>query len=36
MAIFGLGTDIVEIQRIAKVHERTGDRLAQRILSASE
>ncbi|MGL5769181.1 MAG: holo-ACP synthase, partial [Plesiomonas shigelloides] len=26
MAIFGLGTDIVEIERIAKVHERSGDR----------
>lgn len=36
MAIFGLGTDIVEIERIAKVHERSGDRLAQRILTANE
>ncbi|MGL5674254.1 MAG: holo-ACP synthase, partial [Plesiomonas shigelloides] len=35
MAIFGLGTDIVEIERIAKVHERSGDRLAQRILTAN-
>lgn len=36
MAIFGIGTDIVEIERIAKVHERSGDRLAQRILTANE
>ncbi len=36
MAILGLGTDIVEIIRIEAVVERSGDRLAKRILSANE
>lgn len=36
MAIVGLGTDIVEVSRIADVIERTGERLAQRILAANE
>lgn len=36
MAIVGLGTDIVEILRIEAVVERSGDRLAQRVLSANE
>lgn len=36
MAIFGLGTDIVEITRIGAVVERSGDRLAKRILSSNE
>lgn len=36
MAILGLGTDIVEISRIQAVVERTGERLARRILSPSE
>lgn len=36
MAILGLGTDIVEISRIEAVVERTGERLARRILSPSE
>lgn len=36
MAILGLGSDIVEIERIAGVIERTGNRLARRVLSASE
>ncbi len=36
MAILGLGTDIVEIARIQAVVERSGDRFAQRILSAAE
>ncbi len=36
MAILGLGTDIVEIARIEQVVERSGDRLAKRILTASE
>lgn len=36
MAILGLGTDIVEIDRIAAVIARSGDRLAKRVLSANE
>ncbi|NDJ56756.1 holo-ACP synthase [Enterobacteriaceae bacterium 4M9] len=36
MAILGLGTDIVEIARIEAVIARSGDRLAQRVLCASE
>ncbi|WP_342324000.1 holo-ACP synthase [Kosakonia sp. BYX6] len=36
MAILGLGTDIVEIARIEAVIARSGDRLAKRVLSASE
>lgn len=36
MAILGLGTDIVEIARIEGVISRSGDRLAQRVLSANE
>ncbi|BDH44881.1 holo-[acyl-carrier-protein] synthase [Salmonella enterica subsp. enterica serovar Choleraesuis] len=36
MAILGLGTDIVEIDRIESVVTRSGDRLAQRILSPNE
>ncbi len=36
MAIIGLGTDIVEIERIAGVIERSGDRLARRVLSKAE
>ena len=36
MAILGLGTDIVEIARIEGVISRSGDRLAKRVLSASE
>lgn len=36
MAIIGLGTDIVEIARIQGIWERSGDRLAQRLLSTSE
>ncbi|MEX5384603.1 holo-ACP synthase [Cronobacter muytjensii] len=36
MAILGLGTDIVEIDRIEAVISRSGDRLAKRVLSASE
>jgi holo-[acyl-carrier protein] synthase len=31
-----IGTDIVEIDRIAKVYARQGDKLATRILTASE
>ncbi|MGR3753776.1 holo-ACP synthase [Edwardsiella anguillarum] len=36
MAIVGLGTDIVEIVRIAAVVERSGDQLARRVLSPAE
>lgn len=36
MAILGLGTDIVEIARIEAVVARSGDRLAERILSPNE
>jgi len=36
MAILGLGSDIVEIARIERVISRSGDRLAKRVLSASE
>ena len=34
--IYGIGTDIVEIPRIARLLERYGVRFAQRILCASE
>ena len=36
MAILGLGSDIVEIERIADVIARSGDRLARRVLSEAE
>lgn len=36
MAVLGLGTDIVEIARIEAAIERSGDRLARRILSDAE
>lgn len=36
MAILGLGTDIVEISRIEAVMERSGERLARRILTDAE
>ncbi|VFP79916.1 holo-ACP synthase [Candidatus Erwinia haradaeae] len=36
MTILGIGTDIIEISRIALIISRVGDRLAQRILSHSE
>ncbi len=32
----GIGTDLVEIARIASLYERFGDRFAKRILSADE
>lgn len=34
--IFGLGTDIVEIERVADVYESTGDGFVDRILTDSE
>lgn len=36
MAILGLGTDIVEIRRMEKALERTGNDFAQRILTDDE
>ncbi len=36
MPILGIGTDIVEIERIEAVVARTGDRFARRILSETE
>ncbi|MDE9538074.1 holo-ACP synthase [Xenorhabdus bovienii] len=36
MAIVGLGTDIVEISRIEEIVERSGERLAKRVLSDRE
>ncbi|AEW44419.1 holo-[acyl-carrier protein] synthase [Serratia symbiotica str. 'Cinara cedri'] len=36
MAVLGLGTDIVEMVRIKSVVERSGDRLALRVLSVAE
>jgi holo-[acyl-carrier protein] synthase len=36
MAVLGLGTDIVEMARIEAVVERSGDRLAHRVLSDAE
>lgn len=34
--IFGIGTDIVEYARIERLHQRYGDRFAERILSERE
>jgi holo-[acyl-carrier protein] synthase len=34
--IFGVGTDVVEIERIAKALERFGEKFAQRVLCESE
>lgn len=34
--MYGIGTDIVEIARIASLYERFGDRFAKRILSEAE
>ncbi|MEJ2174646.1 MAG: holo-ACP synthase [bacterium] len=34
--IYGVGTDLVEIARVARVLERFGDRFAERILCAAE
>jgi holo-[acyl-carrier protein] synthase len=36
MAIIGIGTDIVEIERIGKIFAKSEHRLAQRILSQTE
>jgi holo-[acyl-carrier protein] synthase len=34
--IFGIGTDIVQIERIARLHERFGPRFAERLLLPEE
>ena len=34
--IFGIGTDIVQIERIARLHERFGARFAERLLLPQE
>ncbi|WP_223669537.1 holo-ACP synthase [Kangiella shandongensis] len=36
MAIFGVGTDIVSLERIDRSFQRHGDKFAHRILSAAE
>ena len=36
MAVVGLGTDIVAVERIEQALSRTGERFAERILTASE
>lgn len=36
MAILGLGIDMIEVMRIQEAIQRSGDRLAQRVLSAAE
>lgn len=36
MAIFGVGTDIVKLERIERSLSRHGDKFAERILSSSE
>lgn len=34
--IYGIGTDLIEIERIAQAQARFGDRFAQRVLGAQE
>ncbi len=34
--IYGIGTDLIEIDRIAQTHARFGERFAQRVLGAQE
>jgi len=36
MAIVGIGTDVVDVRRIAALHARHPERFARRILSAAE
>lgn len=36
MAIYGIGTDIIQISRVAATMERTGGRFAERILGPDE
>jgi holo-[acyl-carrier protein] synthase len=34
--IFGIGTDVVQLERIAKVHEKFGERFIERLLLPAE
>ena len=34
--IYGIGTDIVAVERIALLHQKYGNALARRVLSAQE
>lgn len=36
MAIFGVGTDIVKLERVERSYQRHGDKFAERILSSDE
>lgn len=36
MAIYGIGTDIIQVSRVQAVMERTGGRFAQRVLGPEE
>ena len=36
MAVYGIGTDVCDLRRIARVLERKGDRFAQKTLGPSE
>ena len=36
MNIFGVGIDIVEVERIKKIHQRHGEKFARKILSNDE
>ena len=36
MNLIGIGTDIVDIRRVARLHERYGERFTQRILTQRE
>jgi holo-[acyl-carrier protein] synthase len=36
MAIYGIGTDIVQVSRVAAVMQRTGGRFAEKVLGADE
>ena len=36
MAIFGVGTDIVKLERVERSYQRHGDKFAERILSPDE
>jgi len=34
--IFGIGTDVVQLERVRQVHEKFGDRFAERLLLPAE
>ena len=36
MSIFGIGLDMVNIDRVKKIHEKYGDRFVSKILNYSE